>query len=82
MKYSVYVLRSKKNGKHCTGFTRRSAEDKLQEHNHESSVWTRNNGPFDLLYVEKFSSRKEAVKREKYYKSAAGRRHLKKIIPR
>ena len=33
--------------------------------------------PFRLAYFEEFQTREEAVKREKYFKSAAGRRFLK-----
>jgi len=33
-----------------------------------------------MVYYEKFDSEMEAVKREKYFKSAAGRRWLKKYV--
>ena len=37
--------------------------------------------PFEIMYKEVAESRKEARKREKYLKSAAGRKHLdEKII--
>ena len=81
MKYFVYILKSRKNGKNYAGFTRKSVVERMREHNHGSNTWTRKKGPFDLLHVEEFSSRKAALKREKYYKSAAGRKHLKKLFP-
>ncbi len=81
MKYYVYILKSRKNGKKYAGFTRKRVVDRLKEHNNGSSTWTRNNGSFDLLHVEEFSSRKAALKQEKYYKSAAGRKRLEKLIP-
>ena len=81
MRYYVYILKSRKNGKNYAGFTRKPVVERLQEHNDGSNTWARNNGPFDLLHVEEFSSRKAALKQEKYYKSAAGRKHLKKFIP-
>ncbi|KKQ89678.1 MAG: hypothetical protein UT11_C0020G0001, partial [Berkelbacteria bacterium GW2011_GWA2_38_9] len=34
--------------------------------------------PWKLYYFEKFQSREEALKREKYFKSHAGRNWLKK----
>jgi len=37
--------------------------------------------PFEIVYSETFDSEKEAIEREKYFKSAAGRRFLKKIVP-
>jgi putative endonuclease len=33
--------------------------------------------PFELVYFEEFETEKEAMVREKYFKSAAGRRFLK-----
>ena len=33
--------------------------------------------PFKLVYWEDFDSREDAIKREKYFKSAAGRKFLK-----
>ena len=38
--------------------------------------------PFSLVYFEKFETEQEANEREKYFKSAAGRRFLKKKITR
>ncbi len=36
--------------------------------------------PFELVYFEKFETDQEAIAREKYFKSAAGRRFLKKKL--
>jgi putative endonuclease len=33
--------------------------------------------PFELVYFEEFETRDEAIKREKYFKTAAGRKYLK-----
>jgi len=33
--------------------------------------------PFQIAYFEEFSTKEQAIKREKYFKSAAGRRFLK-----
>lgn len=81
MIYYVYVLKSRKNGKQYYGFTRKEPALRLAEHHSNKNDWTSKNGPFDLLHFEKFSSRKEALKRERYFKSAAGRRFLNKVIP-
>lgn len=37
--------------------------------------------PFILVYQENFDTREEAIEREKYFKTAAGRRFLKTKIP-
>jgi putative endonuclease len=36
--------------------------------------------PWEVIYTEEFSTREEALQKEKYYKSAAGRKNVKKII--
>ena len=61
MFYYVYILKSSKNGKRYTGFTRKPPAVRLAEHNEGKNVWTKNNGPFTLLHFEKFRSRKEAL---------------------
>jgi putative endonuclease len=42
---------------------------------------TRPYAPFQIVYFEEFPTREQAIKREKYFKSSAGRRFLKKVIP-
>ncbi len=77
MIYHVYVLKSLKNGKSYVGFTRKSVQTRLAEHNEGKNAWTRSNGPFTLLCSEDYRSRKEALLREKYLKTGAGRKFLK-----
>jgi putative endonuclease len=36
--------------------------------------------PFELKYFETFETREEAIRRERYFKTAAGRRFLKKKL--
>jgi len=50
--YSVYVLKSKKDGKHYYGFTR-DLTNLLKEHNQGLVTSTKLRRPFDLVYFEK-----------------------------
>jgi len=34
-----------------------------------------------IIYFESFETLEDAIKREKYFKTAAGRRFLKKVLP-
>ena len=54
--------------------------ERLKCHNRGKVKSTKNHRPFGLIYKEKVGSRAEARKREKYLKSSAGRRFLRKII--
>ena len=75
----VYVLKSRRNGKRYVGCTSKRVEVRLKEHNSGSNQWTRQNGPFDLVYYEEFVCLKEARQRERFLKSGQGRKFLDKI---
>ncbi|MFH0828486.1 MAG: GIY-YIG nuclease family protein [Candidatus Omnitrophota bacterium] len=77
--FYVYVLKSLKNGKRYTGFTRQSLNERLKEHNSGTNRYTRNNRPFEILHYEYFDSEILARKREKFLKSGRGRVLLEKI---
>ena len=36
--------------------------------------------PWEIVYYETFETIHEAISREKYFKSSAGRKYLKKVI--
>jgi putative endonuclease len=51
----------------------------LKEHNAGRVTSTKPKRPWQLIYTESFTTCLEARKREKYLKSAAGRRFRKEI---
>ena len=77
--FTVYVLKSKKNGKRYVGYTSKEAEVRLHEHNTGSNKFTRQNKPFYLLYTEAYINKTEAIRREKFLKSGQGRKFLDQI---
>jgi len=74
--YSVYVLRSLKDGRRYIGQTE-DLQQRLRDHSAGRVTSTRNRRPFVLIYFESMMLREDALKREKYFKSAAGRNYLK-----
>ena len=76
----VYVLRSLKNKKRYIGSTRSTPEERLKQHQYGSNKWTSQNGPFELVYSEAFSTFSEARKRENFLKSGVGRKFLDEIL--
>jgi len=54
--------------------------ERLKEHNLGSNKWTRKNGPFSLLYYEKYFCKADAMQRERFYKSGFGRKIRDSII--
>jgi len=55
-------------------------ERRLAEHNSGKSSYTKKFIPWELIYKEECQDRKAALKREKYYKSPAGRRKIKLLF--
>lgn len=78
--YIVYVLRSVKDGRRYIGMTT-DLDRRLKEHNRGQTTSTRNGRPFVLVYYEECKDRQSSREREKYFKTAAGTRYLKKVIP-
>ena len=79
-KCHVYVLRSLRNQKRYVGSTRLNPVIRLQQHHYGSNAWTRQNGPFELVYTEEFLTFGESRKREHFLKSGVGRKFLDRIL--
>ena len=78
--FHVYVLRSLKSSKRYVGMTSQLVKEKLQEHNYSTNKWTRGHKPFELAYTERFDSKPEALRRERFFKTGDGRRVLDKVL--
>lgn len=74
--YYVYLLQSLKSKKWYTGFTN-NLRKRFDEHQDGQSKYTKNRGPFKLIYYEACINKLDAAAREKYLKSGMGRRYLK-----
>ena len=79
MPYYVYILRSLKDQKFYIGSTS-NVEARLKFHNGGLQRSTRNRTPFELVLMEEFSTKEEALKREKQLKAWKGGEAFKKLI--
>jgi len=77
--YYVYLLKSLSSEKTYVGMTNEISR-RIKEHNRGKSKFTSRYMPWKLIYSEEMNTREEARKREKYFKSAAGRKFLKIIM--
>lgn len=78
--FVVYVLYSKKYGKTYVGFTSNLIE-RFKSHNFLSKKgYTIKFRPWVVVYLEFFSSKTEALKREKLLKTGKGREFIKEIV--
>ncbi len=81
MKLFVYVLRSINFERNYIGFSRNVAR-RLRQHNSGKTKSTKPFLPWKVLFFEEFSSKEEALKREKFLKSGKGREYIKNKWPR
>ncbi|MDP4009208.1 MAG: GIY-YIG nuclease family protein [bacterium] len=79
--YVVYLLKSSVVKKSYVGVTNDIGR-RIAEHNSGKHFYTERHMPWKIVYTEEFPSFDEARKREKYLKTASGRRFLKKIFDR
>ena len=78
-KYWVYVIQSENDSWTYTGHTN-DVKRRLHDHNRGKMKSTRHHGPFKLIYTEEFSSRSEAMIREKFLKSGKGRQIREALV--
>ncbi len=77
--YKIYLLINERRDKTYIGFTA-NIDVRLNYHRSSKVKTTQNFGNFFCQILEEVDSLVEARKREKYYKSAAGRRRLKQYF--
>lgn len=73
------MLKSLEYEKTYVGITN-DIERRLKEHNAGKSDYTRKFIPWKIVYKEELNNRKIAREKEKYFKSAAGRKKVKIIL--
>ena len=78
--YTAYVLRDK-DGKLYKGLTN-NLERRVKEHNGGHTITTSRMRDFKVVYKEEYKDFEVARKRELYFKTAAGRRFLKRLLGR
>lgn len=79
LQYCVYVLYSYKDGRLYIGYTtnlRQRVTDHFKGHSKSTSL----RRPFRLIFCEYYLSKKDAQRRERYFKTNAGKRALKLML--
>jgi putative endonuclease len=80
MLFYVYVLHASKHNKIYIGFTS-DLEARINSHNELATKgWTVKFRPWNLIHLETFESKSEAMKREKELKSSRGRDFIRQHI--
>ena len=76
MKFKVYILKSITFDRYYIGSTS-DLEKRIEFHNSKRARWTKRYQPWVLIHTEEFSTRGEAVKRERFLKSL---KNIKKFL--
>lgn len=76
MYYYVYILTNEKNHNFYVGYTS-DLRRRLAEHNQGLTKSTKNRGKLTLVYYESCLNKQDALHREKYLKTAWGKRYIK-----
>jgi putative endonuclease len=79
MPYYSYVLKSVKNGILYKGSTQ-DIEKRVEYHNKGLVQYSSKHIPRELVLIEEFKTRSEAMQREKWYKTGVGREWIKTQI--
>lgn len=77
--YYTYILKSEKDYKYYIGQTN-NVKLRLIRHNKGTVKSTKNRIPFKFIFAEKFDTRAEAIRREKYLKSLKGGQTWKNLL--
>ncbi|MFY9528413.1 MAG: GIY-YIG nuclease family protein [Candidatus Acidiferrales bacterium] len=77
--FYVYILQSQKTGHFYVGQTK-DLPARLQYHNANYSLSLRNKGLWKLMHQEEYSTRAEAVRRERYIKHQKDRQFIESLL--
>lgn len=78
--FYVHILRSKKDPNRIyIGYTT-NLEQRINKHNEGSVQSTKPYYPWSLIFYEAYLSKKDAKRREQYFKTTKGRKALKLML--
>ncbi len=77
--FCVYILLSEKDNKFYIGYTTNIFK-RVDDHNAGRNKSTAPRRPFRLIFCEYYLSKVDAMRREKYFKTTAGKKVLKLML--
>ena len=77
--YYTYILLSEKDDKFYIGFTS-NMKQRIEDHSSGKVSSTKSRRPLKLVYFEGHLSKYDALRREKYFKTSAGKKSLRLMI--
>jgi putative endonuclease len=77
--YYVYLLKSQETKKIYTGYSK-DLKKRLSQHKSKLVQSTKGLGNLELIYYEAFKDKRDAIRREKYFKTTKGKRLVKLML--
>jgi len=77
--YYVYILWSKADQKFCIGYTA-DLERRMHEHDKRKVYFSLRMAEPKLIFYEAFLSKEDAQRRERYFKTAKGKKTLRLMV--
>jgi putative endonuclease len=65
--FYVYIIQSRFDGSYYIGYTENLVR-RIEQHNNGESIYTSKKMPWQMVYFEKFQTKTEAIRREKFLK--------------
>ena len=78
--YYTYILESQKTGNLYAGFTPDDVYHRFFKHNAGLVQSTKGRGPWDVIYYEAHLNREDALRREYYFKTTAGKKAIRLML--
>lgn len=75
----VYILRSLKDRLFYIGYSE-NLKTRVRDHNSGKNVSTKDRRPLELIFYEAFPSKKDALRRESYFKTTKGKVTLRQMV--
>lgn len=77
--FFIYILKSKKNHQLYVGYTE-NLQKRLAAHNNREVLSTKALIPWKIIFYEFYTNKNDALRREKYFKTTAGKRAVKLML--
>ncbi len=77
--YYTYILQSKRDGRLYAGFSG-NLKKRVASHLGKQVESSRRMGEVHLVFYEAFRDKRDAIRREKYFKTTKGKRALKLML--
>ncbi len=78
--YHTYILFSERVNKFYVGYTGQGLEERLSRHNSNHKGFTGRSNDWAVAYSEAFSTKSEALQREKVIKGWKSRKKIEQLI--